>query len=162
MLKAKINGAIIITLALGIFPLQAVAASPRIKDGKQYALNLGLRLELSVEDIMMEFNKIKANLPKEKNFSALAPGIAGLTKFAAAACSYANDLTEEDWNDVSSLYVQILDRDPTKEDLAAAIESKDGRFAFYANCLKISLMPEMIYIVDDNIEFDAGVINAKP
>jgi len=117
------------------------AEEVKVKDGRQYVLELSQRLEIPQKEILKDFQDLRQNLPKNESISSLVSGLDSMAKLANAACTYAG-LFEQDWKDVDGLYKSMFDRAPTNAERESIIKDKDGNPSFYSNCFVLAMSPE--------------------
>lgn len=122
----------------------ARAEGLRFKDGRSFHLELVRRLGLDEKEMSKVFSDLRQSIPKQKGESDLMAGMNGLAKLASQACTEAAYFEEE--ADVGALYMKILDRAATKEEIEKAIKNEEGRPGFYANCFLLAMHPEFILL----------------
>lgn len=132
----------IIAILLLMSSFSAGAQSFRYKDGRIFCNDLGARLELSDAVVAEVFGDLRESLSKTRDNDGLVSGVNGMAKAASRLCSEAG-LFESRVN-LESLYSKILDRKPTKAEVAKAIKGADGKLSFQGNCFYLAMSPEFL------------------
>lgn len=132
----------IIAIVLLMSSISAGAQSLRYKDGRIFCNDLGARLSLSDAVTSEVFNDLRESMSKTKDNDGLVSGVNGLAKAASRLCAEAG-LFESRVN-LENLYSRILDRKPTKDEVAKAIKGADGKLSFQGNCFYLAMSPEFL------------------
>ena len=120
------------------FSLHAQTQEFAVKNGKQYATDLGRRLDWPPDEMGRLFRMLKNNVPKTSGFGELAANADGFVKMAVEACQMAN-LWATDYPDANSVYRALLDRDATELEKQVAVKDLDGQFVFFPNCIQVAM-----------------------
>jgi|GEM_PF-6504755 len=132
-------------LILALSMADVNAQNMRVKDGRQYYLELAKRLDIPKDELYKVFSELRSNMPKDRDQSSLVSGLDSMAKVASAACAYVSYL-EEDGMDVKNLYNLLLDRDPTPAERKNAILNAQKKTSVFANCFYLALHPEFILL----------------
>jgi hypothetical protein len=133
-------------LVLGCFAnLQATEL--KIKDGRQYYIELMERLEIPAQEVAPLFKDLRQNLAKDHSQSSLVSGVEGKAKFATSACTFLS-YALDNGTDIGEIYRLVLDRDPNPAERAQAILDEDGLTAIFPNCFMLTLHPEFILLTN--------------
>ncbi|MGE0525753.1 MAG: hypothetical protein AB7G93_01080 [Bdellovibrionales bacterium] len=115
----------------------------RIKDGRQYYIELARRLDVPEKEMRKHFMELRQNLPKQKSLSDLMASVSSLGKLAGIACSEAA-LFEDSQTDLDQLYMRLLGRGPSERERALAVKVNDGSYPFFPNCFVLAMHPDFI------------------
>ena len=113
------------------------------KDGRQYYLDLTRRLQLPQNVMTQLFNQLRGNLPKQGSAGDYMSGMLAIAKLASSSCTEASYFAPE-MDDVSELYMSLLDRAPTDAEKAKALRNPSGKIDFFANCFFLAMHPEFL------------------
>lgn len=134
-----------ITKMLFVFLFVASTASAqafRFKDGRIYTNDLGRRLGLSDAVTSEVFNDLRESMSKTKDQDGLVSGVNGLAKAANRLCAESGLFISK--VNLDDLYIRILDRKPTKEEMAKAIKGADGKLSYQGNCFYLAMTPDFL------------------
>ncbi|MCB0355498.1 MAG: hypothetical protein KDD40_00735 [Bdellovibrionales bacterium] len=122
----------------------AESSKYRLKDGRQFTLDLVRTFDIPHEMLRPLFRQVRSSLPKKGDLSEFYAAKDSMAKLASYACDYVDFLEGPNLTLVDT-YKMIFDRAPTKVEVENAILS-NGKFSFYENCFFLTMSPEYILI----------------
>lgn len=131
---------------LSIVGNQAVAENKkeyRLKDGRQYVMDLVRIFELTHYDFRPLFRELRPNLPRTGDLNEFMAAKDSMGKLASFACEIMDDF--EVYDNIDDTYKAILNRHPTEHEKKNMIVT-NGKFDFFATCFYLTMHPEFILI----------------
>ena len=136
-----------VLLIAAILTAAAANAESRIlKDGRQYAIDLARRLQITDREMLQALAPLTANAPRGKSVDNLGAALATYARLADYACNYVGILQPEALDD-NELHQTFSDRPATKEEAALLIRNSEGRVTYFANCMSLALSKEFLTTV---------------